>query len=196
MNPDSKVYITEIHIDGSAPELRAGMNCEVQIVVEQLEDALYVPLQAVVRVEGKPTVFVVGRDGPVEREVEIGLDNNRMIHILSGLEQGEKVLLTPPLEESAAPVTETVQPADEKSVTPADPKQEGAPPVDTSKSRQMSPEDRKKAFESLTPEQRQKMMEGRRRRGGGNGEGGRETGDTGGGGRPRREGGGGEAPGP
>ena len=34
----------------------------------------------------------------VPRPVEIGLDNNRMVHIISGLEQGELVLLAPPLK--------------------------------------------------------------------------------------------------
>ena len=34
------------------------------------------------------------------RKVEIGLDNNRKVQILSGLKEGEFVSLTPPLQEA------------------------------------------------------------------------------------------------
>ncbi len=51
--------------------------------------------------EGQPTVFVV-KDGVIEeRKVEIGLDNNSMIAVLSGLNEGEVVPMTPPLKAAA-----------------------------------------------------------------------------------------------
>jgi HlyD family secretion protein len=97
MNPDLKVYRTEIAIDGNDPALRSGMNCRTEIIVEQYADALYVPIQTVQQVDGQPTVYVLGDDGSiVERPVEIGLDNNRVVQIARGLQEGEQVLLTPP----------------------------------------------------------------------------------------------------
>ncbi|MBN1845943.1 MAG: hypothetical protein JW810_09685 [Sedimentisphaerales bacterium] len=98
MNPDLKVYLTEIYLEGNDPALRTGMSCKAEIIVEQYPDAVYIPLQAVLRVKGEPTVFVVNGDSIEPRTVELGLDNNRMIRIVSGLEQGQIVLLTPPLE--------------------------------------------------------------------------------------------------
>lgn len=98
MNPDLKVYNSEVDLEGDEPDLRTGMSCKVDIIVAQYEDVVYIPVQAVVRIAGKPTAYVVN-DGIVEeREVEIGLDNNRMVHIISGIEAGETVLLTPPLK--------------------------------------------------------------------------------------------------
>lgn len=98
MNPDLKVYTTNINLETNDPALRSGMSCKAEIVVEQYQDVVYVPVQAVLRVGGQPTVFVV-RDGAVEeRKVEIGLDNNSMVVIRSGLSEGEVVLLTPPLK--------------------------------------------------------------------------------------------------
>jgi HlyD family secretion protein len=98
MNPDLKVYTTEIFLDENDGAIRTGMSCQAEIVIERHTDVLYVPVQAVLRVAGTPTVYV--RDGMVfePRTVETGLDNNRMIHVLSGLEPGDVVLLTPPLE--------------------------------------------------------------------------------------------------
>ncbi len=97
MNPDLKVYSTDVHLDGDASDLRAGMSCRAEILVESYDDAIYVPVQCVVREGNKPIVYLPAEGGPVRREVEIGLDNTRMVRILKGLAEGEKVLLAPPL---------------------------------------------------------------------------------------------------
>jgi hypothetical protein len=98
MNPDLKVYTTNINLETLDPALRSGMSCKAEIIVEQHQDVVYIPVQAVLRVGGQPTAFVV-RDGVIEeRTVEIGLDNNSMVMIKSGLNEGEVVLLTPPLK--------------------------------------------------------------------------------------------------
>jgi hypothetical protein len=59
---------------------------------------VYVPVQAVLRVGGKPTVFVVKDGSAEERQVEVGLDDNNVIRIISGLAEGEVVWMTPPLK--------------------------------------------------------------------------------------------------
>jgi HlyD family secretion protein len=102
LNPDLKIYTTEVHIDGDNSDLRTGMSCRASIVVDQYEDVVYVPVQAVVRIGEQPTVYVI-KDGKDEiRNVEIGLDNNRMVHVISGLEPGERVKLAPPLAPAEA----------------------------------------------------------------------------------------------
>ena len=98
MNPDLKVYNSDVYLEGEEPSLRTGMSCKVEIIVEQYEDAVYIPVQAVIRVAGQPTVYTVKEGTIEERKVEIGLDNNRMVRIVSGLGEGEVVLLTPPLK--------------------------------------------------------------------------------------------------
>ncbi len=101
MNPDLKVYNSEVYLEGDTPDLRTGMSCKVEIIVQQYEDAVYIPVQAVIRIAGQPAVYVV-KDGTIEeREVTIGLDNNRMIRIIDGIQEGEVVLLTPPLKSAA-----------------------------------------------------------------------------------------------
>ncbi len=102
LNPDLKVYPTQIRLDGSHPELRTGMSCQAEIVVEQHMDALYVPVQTVTRIGVTPTVYVRAGDDFEPRSIEIGLDNNSMVHMLAGLEPGQEVLLTPPLEASSS----------------------------------------------------------------------------------------------
>jgi HlyD family secretion protein len=110
-NPDMKVYNTDVHLDGDGSGLRTGMSCRVEVIVDYYAEALYVPVQAVVRVLGKPTAWVKTAEGFKPRDVEIGLDNNRFVRIISGLEEGEEVQLSPPLAEAAATQQEIGMPA-------------------------------------------------------------------------------------
>jgi len=99
MNPDLKVYTTNIELEGDNPGLRSGMSCRADIIVEQYQDVVYIPVQCVLRIDGRPTVSVVHENGEIEeRKVEIGLDNDIMIMIASGLEEGEVVVMTPDLK--------------------------------------------------------------------------------------------------
>lgn len=103
MNPDLKVYDTEITLEngGNMDLLRSGMSCTAEVVIDQYDDATYIPVQAVMSVNGKQTVYVVKGSKVKPRDVETGLDNNIVIRIASGLEPGEIVSLSPPLEQAA-----------------------------------------------------------------------------------------------
>ena len=110
LNPDLKLYKCEIECDFHDTIVRPGMSCDVELVKESFERALYVPVQCVVRVEGMPRVYVKGKDKDSEewvpRNVRVGLDNNRMIHILEGLRPGEEVMLAPPVKEEKSEFAE------------------------------------------------------------------------------------------
>ncbi|MEM1166862.1 MAG: efflux RND transporter periplasmic adaptor subunit [Planctomycetota bacterium] len=98
LNPDLKVFSTTVALEGDLPELRTGMSGTATILVEHFDEALAVPVQAVTRVRGQPIVHVVDEGGQATpREVQLGADNSSMVQIVSGLQDGETVLLTPPL---------------------------------------------------------------------------------------------------
>ncbi|MFN7140722.1 MAG: efflux RND transporter periplasmic adaptor subunit, partial [Limisphaerales bacterium] len=94
-NPDMKVYQTVISIHGTHDWLKPGMSAKVEIVVNQLEDAIYVPLQAVTEIGGKQFCYVANTRIEM-REVEVGDFNDEFIVIKSGLKEGEEVLLRAP----------------------------------------------------------------------------------------------------
>jgi HlyD family secretion protein len=97
MNPDLKVYGAEVHLSDHHASLHTGMSCKCEVIVAQYEQAVYVPVQAVKRVNGEAIVHVMAETGEIERRiVQAGLDDNRMIHITSGLTPGEVVLLVAP----------------------------------------------------------------------------------------------------
>jgi HlyD family secretion protein len=172
MNPDLKVYNTQIDLDDDAGGLRPGMNCRAEIIVEQYADALYVPVQCVVRVGGKTVAYVQTSSGVEQRQVNVGLDNNRMIRVIEGLKEGESVLLAPPLAPSAvaegidqgtgqiAVPSSTTMPgqANVASGETAQSHPSSRPAFDPSKLRGMSKEERRKFLDTLTPEQREEMQ--------------------------------------
>ena len=53
------------------------------------------------RIGEKTAVYVVKNKTLELRNIDIGLDNNRMVHIVGGLKPGELVSLTPPLQATA-----------------------------------------------------------------------------------------------
>jgi len=95
LNPDLKVYLTDVSIDGTHDALKTGMTGTVEVIIDELHDVLYVPIQSVVTVEEKKMCYIMGSRAE-KREVETGLFNDNFVEIKSGLTEGEKVLLNPP----------------------------------------------------------------------------------------------------
>jgi len=159
LNPDLKVYNTEIYLEGEGDNLRTGMSCRAEIIIEEYDDATYVPVQAVLRVGAEPTVYVWSGKDFEPRKVEIGLDNNRMIRIIRGLKAGETVLLTPPLADAA--VEQAVgKVAIEKSAAEND-KARKARSIDKDDERKADTEEaeQERSKEKMDPEQMRKMRE-------------------------------------
>lgn len=100
LNPDLKLYKCQVECDFQEVVIRPGMSCDVELIKEVYDNTLYVPVQCVVRVDGKARAYVKEGNAYLPRDVEVGLDNNRMVRILSGLKEGEQVMLAPPIKES------------------------------------------------------------------------------------------------
>lgn len=102
LNPNLKLYRTEIELEDTEAALRNGMSARVEIDVASFQNVVHVPMQSVVRVGGVPTVYLVNEDDAIiPTEVEIGLDNSRFVVVKNGLEGGEKLMLAPPLDSSS-----------------------------------------------------------------------------------------------
>ena len=96
LNPDLKVYVTDVSIGGTHDFLKTGMTGKVEVLIDELHDVLYVPIQSVVTVDEKEMCYVMASSRAEKREVETGLFNDNFVEIKSGLNEGEKVLFNPP----------------------------------------------------------------------------------------------------
>ncbi|MGK0216748.1 MAG: HlyD family secretion protein [Planctomycetota bacterium] len=102
-NPNARVYKAEVTIDEAVEGMRPGMSCNIEILVENLKDVLFVPRQAVYFDGDRSVAFVNTPSGIDTREVNVGSDNARWVSIEEGLEEGEVVLLSPPADFDPAP---------------------------------------------------------------------------------------------
>jgi hypothetical protein len=97
-NSDAKVF--EVLIDIAKPDttLRPGMTTGNEVETEALTSVLYIPLDALLVENGVPIVFKRSGSRVVKQEVATGAMNYDEVVILKGLDEGETVLLTPPMD--------------------------------------------------------------------------------------------------
>ncbi|MHC5541639.1 efflux RND transporter periplasmic adaptor subunit, partial [Singulisphaera rosea] len=91
-----KVFSTTIKFDEAQPNLRPGFTASVEILVDELEDVLLMPLAAVLHEEGRTRVAVKKSDGTFEvRDVTLGASNDTHVEVMKGIHDGEFVALDP-----------------------------------------------------------------------------------------------------
>lgn len=102
--PNLKVYPASIHIQGTHNWMKPGMNAKTEIIVDQLADVMFVPVQSIEVQDDQHYCYVSMDSGLSRRSVVTGLFNDEFIEVREGLEFGEKVALSIPknlLQESA-----------------------------------------------------------------------------------------------
>lgn len=109
---DVKMYEAIVHItDGIEDGLRPGMTAEISFFIDQRDDVLRVPHQAI-REEGEfsyAAVAIPNKPGFRWRLVEVGLIGSQFAEIISGLEPGDRVIAEPwNLPPPTLPATTTV----------------------------------------------------------------------------------------
>ena len=76
--------------------LRPEMTSSVTIFLEAKANVLTVPVKALKREGGKSVVYVLANGQPRAKEVKVGWRDSQWVEILSGLEEGQTVLLEAP----------------------------------------------------------------------------------------------------
>jgi len=102
-NPNLRLYRCQVQVTEGHPGLRPGMSCQVEILVEDIADTLYVPVQSVVRDGTRTLCFVARGEREEAREVRLGRYDERWVEVLEGVQEGETVLLQPPVGFVPAP---------------------------------------------------------------------------------------------
>ncbi|MSQ13904.1 MAG: HlyD family efflux transporter periplasmic adaptor subunit [Dehalococcoidia bacterium] len=77
----------------SVPSLRGGMTLNAQIVVENKQDVLLVPLRAVQTSAGSRTVNVMENGVATAKKITIGSSNQQFAEVMDGLSEGDKVVI-------------------------------------------------------------------------------------------------------
>lgn len=89
-----KEYEVAIEIDTPPKTLRPGMTAEVRVLVQQIDEALQLPIEAVTEREQRFYCLVPSEDGSLEtREITVGTANETEVIVLDGLSTDDEVVL-------------------------------------------------------------------------------------------------------
>lgn len=89
------VYEVDLNLKEVPEFFRSGMNTNVDFIVEKKDDVLLVPLDVIERRQGKAYVSLKA-NGPrdnSDKEVELGLTDDKNVEIISGLTVDEEIIL-------------------------------------------------------------------------------------------------------
>jgi macrolide-specific efflux system membrane fusion protein len=94
------VFPVEATLVKADPAIKPGMTADVRIHIEKKDHVLALPIEAVVKEAGKQYVTKVvpgekGKQKTDKAEVKVGARNDREIEIVSGISEGDKVLIKP-----------------------------------------------------------------------------------------------------
>jgi RND family efflux transporter MFP subunit len=91
-----KTFEVVVDVNEADPILKPGMTTSLEVVVQTIKQAVYVPLESVFAKNGKTVVYIADGSAPREAEVTTGISNSNFVTISKGLSGGEKVALRDP----------------------------------------------------------------------------------------------------
>ena len=95
-----KVFPVSIYLNDTDKSLLPGLTVSCRIIIDKLEDVLYVPIDAINTEAGINFVYKKTGTGFKKVEVETGRSNADYTVIVNGLDEGDSVALTNPFYEA------------------------------------------------------------------------------------------------
>ena len=94
LDPTTRTMQVEIDVPNPTYRLQPGMYADVVLASDGKQDALIVPVNAIQREQNNVKVLVVDSQNRVQsREVQLGVQSNNSVEIVSGLTAGERVIV-------------------------------------------------------------------------------------------------------
>ena len=92
LDPTTRTFRIEVEVDNADLVLRPGMFIKADIVVEQRDDVLVINKELILSRRGRDVVFIEEAGVAQERTIETGLEDEIMVEVIEGLEEGERVI--------------------------------------------------------------------------------------------------------
>lgn len=93
-NSTTMLYPVEIYIENTDSSIKPGMFASLRLVVDRRENTVSVPLNAVLEKGGDKFVYTVDAGNVAHKKaVETGIKNDEYIEIISGVQNGEKLVV-------------------------------------------------------------------------------------------------------
>ncbi len=92
LNPRTRTSTIELMVENPKGHLRADMFAIVDLVLEQKSDAITIPRQAVLQIEGESVVFTTDTVVAMKQPVVLGISSNNMVEVVEGIQEGDMVI--------------------------------------------------------------------------------------------------------
>lgn len=89
----SRSFKTKIIVLNPENKLRPGMFVKLETIVASQDNALVIPQNVILAKRRGKTVFVVEKNAAQKRVISTGLENELMVEVLSGLKEGERLVI-------------------------------------------------------------------------------------------------------
>ena len=113
--PNLKVYPCTIHISGMHDWLKPGMNAKAEIIVDQLTQVVFVPVQSIEVEQDKHFCYIRNGNKMERRPITTGVFNDEFIEVRDGLNEGDAVAISLPKKtttDDAAPAPDQSEPSE------------------------------------------------------------------------------------
>lgn len=87
-------YPALIQFDTGSDQILPNMTATAEIIIEAKENVLWVPSQAIRKQAGQTMIRVLVNGKPQEKQVEVGLETSSQAEIVSGLSEGETIIVS------------------------------------------------------------------------------------------------------
>jgi multidrug resistance efflux pump len=91
-----KIFPVRISIDGHSRTLLPGLTVSCKIIVSEIPDVLYIPLESLFREQGIDYVYVKSGAGFKRRDIKTGSVNTDYAIVEEGLEENDEIALSNP----------------------------------------------------------------------------------------------------
>jgi multidrug efflux pump subunit AcrA (membrane-fusion protein) len=91
-----KIFPVQIRIKGESKTLLPGLTVSCRIIVSEVPDVLYIPLESLFREQGVEYVYVKSGSGFKRRDIKTGTINTDFAIVKEGLDENELVALSDP----------------------------------------------------------------------------------------------------
>jgi membrane fusion protein (multidrug efflux system) len=94
IDPRNGTFKATVYIENQDGELAPGMFGRFNIAYEKHADALLIPAAALLEEDNDIVVYVVTDGSASRREIEIGIQSDGFVEVLSGLEKADQIVVT------------------------------------------------------------------------------------------------------
>ncbi|MBW2002799.1 MAG: efflux RND transporter periplasmic adaptor subunit [Deltaproteobacteria bacterium] len=93
VDPESRMADIEIQVENKDHRLKPGMFARVNLVVQRRNGVLLLSKDSLIKEHGHTRVFVHDNGRALLREVSLGLEGEKYVEVVSGLQEGEEVIV-------------------------------------------------------------------------------------------------------